>query len=246
MGKSETPGVVAEHEAIEAFQQRGDRQALGRLLAAHEGYIKACAWQFRRSKLAQEDLVQEGMLGFIEAVKAFSTSKYPGVPLLAFAKHHVRQRMAEQVLANSFPISVAPVKRLRKIFFRQADAEDSRAKAELAALARSEPFNVQMHDFSQEMEPSHYLEGVNKRNGIQSAIEILREVLDPREIAILFDMLGGEEMISYAELGRRHQVTPPTAKRHFAAALDRARTCMASVKGHEQLRELLRGDVCAV
>lgn len=77
----------------------GDDEAMSLLIASVMPIAKAKAASFANVRISDEDLVQEGMLGFLEAVKRFDISK--GVPFKAYAVTCIKNRMINAFNRNN-------------------------------------------------------------------------------------------------------------------------------------------------
>lgn len=76
----------------------GDDEAMAHLISAVTPIAKAKASGFAKARISNEDLMQEGMLGFLDAVKKFDPSK--GVPFKAFAETCINNRIVSAVRTN--------------------------------------------------------------------------------------------------------------------------------------------------
>lgn len=76
----------------------GNDEAMAHLISAVTPIAKAKASGFASARISNEDLVQEGMLGFLDAVKKFDPSK--GVPFKAFAETCINNRIISAVRMN--------------------------------------------------------------------------------------------------------------------------------------------------
>ena len=73
----------------------GDDEAMAHLISAVTPIAKAKASGFAKARISNEDLMQEGMLGFLDAVKTFDVSK--GVPFKAYAEACINNRIISAV-----------------------------------------------------------------------------------------------------------------------------------------------------
>ncbi len=85
-------------EELAALAANGDDEAMAHLISAVTPIAKAKASGFANARISNEDLVQEGMLGFLDAVKKFDPSK--GVPFKAFAETCINNRIISAVRMN--------------------------------------------------------------------------------------------------------------------------------------------------
>lgn len=104
-----------ELELAEKFQQEQDLDAARRLVMSHLRFVVRVARGYSGYGLAQADLIQEGNIGLMKAVKRFDPAV--GVRLVSFAVHWVRAEMHEFILRNWRIVKVATTKAQRKLFF---------------------------------------------------------------------------------------------------------------------------------
>ena len=120
-----------ERELATRLRRDGDLDAAWRLVTSHLRYVAKVARGYRGYGLPQEDLIQEGNIGLMKAVKRFDPAV--GVRLVSFATHWVRAEIHEFVLRNWRIVKVATTKAQRKLFFNLRGA-----KRHLGALSREE------------------------------------------------------------------------------------------------------------
>lgn len=95
MTSKPTAGREPDERRLLGLAKDGDRQAEDRLVAGYEGVIRARASQFHVSGLEAEDLIQEGMIGFIGAIRHFDTSK--GASFRTYASLCITSRILSAV-----------------------------------------------------------------------------------------------------------------------------------------------------
>ncbi|HEY2347210.1 MAG TPA: RNA polymerase sigma factor RpoH [Xanthomonadaceae bacterium] len=111
------PVLTVEDEQALARQYR-DREDLGaarQLVMAHLRFVVHVARGYQGYGLGMSDLVQEGNIGLMKAVKRFDPDQ--GVRLVSFAVHWIRAEMHEFILRNWRIVKVATTKAQRKLFF---------------------------------------------------------------------------------------------------------------------------------
>lgn len=144
------PLLTAEEEssAARSLRDQGDLEAAGRLVLSHLRLVVAISRQYMGYGLAQGDLIQEGNVGLMKAVKRFDPDQ--GVRLVSYAMHWIKAEIHEYILKNWRMVKVATTKAQRKLFFNlrsmkhqlkadQADGETHRntlTEAEVAHVAR--------------------------------------------------------------------------------------------------------------
>jgi len=111
------PVLSAERERSLAvrLQDEGDLEAARELVMSHLRFVVRIARGYSGYGLALGDLVQEGNIGLMKAVKRFDPNA--GVRLVSYAVHWVRAEMHEFILRNWRIVKVATTKAQRKLFF---------------------------------------------------------------------------------------------------------------------------------
>ncbi|GAB4185698.1 MAG: RNA polymerase sigma factor RpoH [Wenzhouxiangellaceae bacterium] len=104
-----------EQELARNFQQKEDLESARRLVMAHLRFVVHVAKGYSGYGLPLADLIQEGNIGLMKAVKRFDPQQ--GVRLVSFAVHWIRAEMHEYILRNWRIVKVATTKAQRKLFF---------------------------------------------------------------------------------------------------------------------------------
>ena len=104
-----------ERELAMRLQQGGDLEAARQLVMSHLRFVVHVAKSYSGYGLPQADLVQEGNIGLMKAVKRFDPSV--GVRLVSFAVHWIKAEIHEYILKNWRMVKVATTKAQRKLFF---------------------------------------------------------------------------------------------------------------------------------
>jgi len=104
-----------EHALAVRLQSENDLEAARRLVMAHLRFVVRIARGYSGYGLALGDLIQEGNIGLMKAVKRFDPNQ--GVRLVSFAVHWIRAEMHEFILRNWRIVKIATTKAQRKLFF---------------------------------------------------------------------------------------------------------------------------------
>ena len=114
---NQIPMLSVEHEQILArqFRDDGDLEAARHLVLAHLRFVVHVARGYAGYGLGVGDLVQEGNIGLMKAVKRFNPDM--GVRLVSFAVQWIRAEIHEFILKNWRIVKVATTKAQRKLFF---------------------------------------------------------------------------------------------------------------------------------
>ena len=123
--------VEEERELADRLYYQEDVEAARQLVMSHLRFVVHIARSYAGYGLAQADLVQEGNVGLMKAVKRFNPEM--GVRLVSFAVHWIRAEIHEFILRNWRIVKVATTKAQRKLFFNLRSA-----KKKLAWLNQNE------------------------------------------------------------------------------------------------------------
>jgi RNA polymerase sigma-32 factor len=110
-----------EHALAEHYRRDGDLESAWRLVLSHLRFVVRVARGYSGYGLAEADLIQEGNIGLMKAVKRFDPDV--GVRLVSFAVHWIRAEMHEFILRNWRIVKVATTKPQRKLFFNLRGAK---------------------------------------------------------------------------------------------------------------------------
>src|SRR4051795_8508737 len=111
------PLLTAEQETElgRRWREREDVEAARQLVLSHLRLVVAVSRNYLGYGLPQADLIQEGNIGLMKAVRRFDPER--GVRLVSFALHWIRAEMHEYILRNWRLVKVATTKAQRKLFF---------------------------------------------------------------------------------------------------------------------------------
>ncbi len=136
-----------EVEFARKFREQNDLEAAGKLVLSHLRLVVSVSRKYLGYGLPHGDLIQEGNIGLMKAVKRFDPDQ--GVRLVSYALHWIRAEIHEYILKNWRMVKVATTKAQRKLFFNlrsmkqgfkdDADAETHRetlTDAQIDVMAR--------------------------------------------------------------------------------------------------------------
>ncbi|MFM1978508.1 MAG: polymerase, sigma 32 [Pseudomonadota bacterium] len=111
------PVLTAEQELDYAtrLKNNNDLEAAKALIVSHLRLVASIARGYSGYGLPQADLIQEGNIGLMKAVKRFDPSR--GVRLVSFAMHWIKAEMHEYIVRNWRLVKIATTKAQRKLFF---------------------------------------------------------------------------------------------------------------------------------
>lgn len=104
-----------EHELAIRLKRDNDLEAAKGLILSHLRLVVSIARSYSGYGLPQADLIQEGNLGLMKAVKRFDPER--GVRLVSFAVHWIKAEIHEFILRNWRLVKIATTKAQRKLFF---------------------------------------------------------------------------------------------------------------------------------
>ena len=110
-----------EQELARRYRRDNDLDAARRLVLSHLRFVVRVARGYNGYGLQQADLIQEGNVGLMKAVKRFDPDM--GVRLVSFAVHRIRAEIHEFILRNWRIVKVATTKAQRKLFFNLRSAK---------------------------------------------------------------------------------------------------------------------------
>lgn len=138
--------VEEEGRLARKFRDDEDLSAARELILSHLRLVVSIARQYLGYGLPHADLVQEGNVGLMKAVKRFDPDR--GVRLVSFAIHWVKAEIHEYILKNWRLVKIATTKAQRKLFFnlrsmkRDSNALNTDQVGEIAAKLNVRPEDV--------------------------------------------------------------------------------------------------------
>ncbi len=130
------PMLTPEEEtSLAEQQQNGDLEAAKKLILSHLRVVVSIARGYDGYGLNQADLIQEGNIGLMKAVKRFEPTR--GARLFSFAVHWIKAEIHEFILRNWRLVRVATTKPQRKLFFNLRSMRKS-----LSALSPKEAQDI--------------------------------------------------------------------------------------------------------
>jgi len=104
-----------ELELATRFKKENDLEAARQLIVSHLRLVASIARGYMGYGLPQADLIQEGNIGLMKAVKRFDPER--GVRLVSFAMHWIKAEIHEYIVRNWRLVKIATTKAQRKLFF---------------------------------------------------------------------------------------------------------------------------------
>jgi RNA polymerase sigma-32 factor len=157
------PILSAEEEFSLAvkFQKENDLEAARKLILSHLRLVTSIARGYNGYGLPQADLIQEGNIGLMKAVRRYDPER--GVRLVSFAMHWIKAEIHEYIVKNWRLVKIATTKAQRKLFFNLRSMKsgiNTMQPTEVAHIARE--LNVK---------PEEVLEMESRLNGHEISLE---------------------------------------------------------------------------
>lgn len=232
-------GLSEEEEKALAiqFMKTGDLNAAYRLTTANLTLVVRIAMTYRREWQNVMDLVQEGNIGLMKAVKNFDP--FRGVRLSAYASWWIKSYILKYILDNWRLVRVGTTNVRRKLLYnlrkekekleREGFAPTTKLLAERFGVAESEVIDVQaslgaadvsvdtpthegstqtpLHTLTDSTSPETHLEALQIREALMEKIETFKKSLKPIELEILANRLLGDSPRSLQEIGDDYTIT---------------------------------------
>lgn len=132
--------ILTQEEELQlarSLRDEGSIDAARQLVLSHLRLVVAIARGYKGYGLPQADLIQEGNIGLMKAVKRFDPER--GVRLVSFAVHWIKAEIHEFILRNWRMVKIATTKAQRKLFFNlrsMKQAFDTMSQEEVAEVAK--------------------------------------------------------------------------------------------------------------
>lgn len=108
-----------EHALAVRFKETGDVEAAQELVVSHLPFVVKIAFQYRHYMIPVQDLIQEGAIGLMKAVKRFEPAK--GYRLVSFAIWWIKAYIKNYILKSWNLVKLGTTQAQRKLFFRIGD-----------------------------------------------------------------------------------------------------------------------------
>jgi len=147
---NQLPMLTAEREVElgRQLRERDDLLAARELILSHLRLVVSVARQYLGYGLPHADLIQEGNVGLMKAVKRFDPER--GVRLVSFAVHWIKAEIHEYIIRNWRLVKVATTKAQRKLFFNLRSMRPDGQTLDPSQVDRiAEELNVRREDVSE-------------------------------------------------------------------------------------------------
>lgn len=252
--------VEEEHELATRWCEKEDVEAARYLVLSHLRLVVSVSRSYMGYGLPLADIIQEGTIGLMKAVKRFDASR--NIRLVTFAIHWIRAEINEYVIKNWRIVRTVTTKNQRKLFFnlrssRQEIGNLSEVEAEELAqkldVSREEIFDMNMRltgsdvgliaDNSDEVGPADWLKDENatpervlaKRRQDKLHTEGIREALDEldersQDIICSRWLADAENQKTLTELGQHYGISAERVRQIETKAMQKMKSYLAKYK----------------
>jgi len=178
--------ILTQEEELQlarALRDEGSIDAARQLVLSHLRLVVAIARGYKGYGLPQADLIQEGNIGLMKAVKRFDPER--GVRLVSFAVHWIKAEIHEFILRNWRLVKIATTKAQRKLFFNLRSlkqALDTMSQEEVAEVAKQ-----------LDVKPEEVVEMETRFSGRDISLEPLSEDDDEETFSPIAYLTDGSE-----------------------------------------------------
>ena len=245
------PLLTAEEEKALALRYReaGDLMAAQQLVLSHLRYVVRIGRGYNGYGLALSDLIQEGTIGLMKAVKRFDPEV--GVRLVSFAVHWIKSEIHDYVIRNWRIVKVATTKAQRKLFFNLRSLKEAKKRlgwfsmAEVEAVAtdlgvtvddvKEMECRLNAHDDSLDPFQSDEM-GLGETSfqepdevEIQGKLSSALEALDSRSLEIVSNRYLSDSKTSLKELAEKYDISIERVRQIEKAAIKKLRDEMSDL-----------------
>ncbi len=228
--------VKQEQELAHRLVDEGDLDAARQMVMAHLRFVVYVARSYSGYGLSQADLIQEGNVGLMKAVRRFDPTF--GVRLMSYAVHWIKAEIHEFILRNWRIVKVATTKPQRKLFFnlrrakkrlgRMNEAEITDVADELGVVpeevrrmetrlsaqdanfdndAEEDDYSPSQYLTSPDSDPADLVEADNLRTQQSAQLATAFTTLDPRSREIIQGRWLAEKKTTLQELASRFDIS---------------------------------------
>jgi RNA polymerase sigma-32 factor len=226
-----------ERELTDRLKKNNDLEAARKLILSHLRLVVKVARGYGGYGLQQSDLIQEGNIGLMKAVRRFDPKV--GVRLITYAIHWIRAEIHEFIIKNWRIVKIATTKAQRKLFFnlRKLTKNNQLSENEVGFIAKElsvsekevrhmaqrlfsfdQGFDSPSNDNDQTTAPAHYLEDAdaNPENLLanedyqqqqQQQLNLAMQRLEPRSQDIISARWLTEKKTTLQELARKYNIS---------------------------------------
>ncbi len=213
-----------ETDLARRLREHGDVEAAGRLVLSHLRLVVSISRQYLGYGLPHGDLIQEGNVGLMKAVKRFDPDQ--GVRLVSYAMHWIKAEIHEYILRNWRMVKVATTKAQRKLFFNLRSMKQGlKADALEGETHRSTLTPSEVHRVATELnvKPEEVVEMETRLSGGDMALEPQGDDSDDEFAPIAYLADDRHEPTATLEARHRDWLASDGITQALAALDDRSR-----------------------
>ncbi len=244
-----------EFELASKLQQDNDLQAAWQLVTSHLRYVVFIARGYAGYGFQQDDLIQEGNIGLMKAVKRFDPAR--GVRLATYAAYAIKAQIHDFIIANWSLVKAVTTKAKRKLFFKLRSTKEklgwlneseTNAIAETLEVSPNEVREMEgvMYQPDQSFDgdddeiaspastmadyrfaPEEILVGADFQSNATEALSKAISSLDERSQEIIHERWIAEEKTTLTALADRFNVSAERIRQIEAQAIAKLKTAMA-------------------
>lgn len=247
-----------EHEYAVAVQTNNCPVAARKLLESHFRFVASMARKFSNCyKVDVDDLIQQGCIGLLNAIKKFCPARYPDIRFVTYAKLHIKSEILNYVLENVRSYRIATTKSQRKLFYNlnkyrtgnshsMSDATvamvaqdlgvtesevrimESKLRSEDASLDSEEGELIQNQLLSSKLDPARIYEEITDETNAIKRIKDAIGTLSERNQSIVYHRLIAEEQKGLRELAEEHGVSVERVRQIESESIVKIRKLIAA------------------
>jgi RNA polymerase sigma-32 factor len=205
--------ILSEHEEVRLarqFHEAGDLDAARQLVLSHLRLVVSVARGYLGYGLPHADLIQEGNVGLMKAVKRFDPER--GVRLVSFAIHWIKAEIHEYILRNWRLVKIATTKAQRKLFFNLRSL-----KSDLHTMGQEEVHSMAL---TLNVKPEEVVEMETRLSGQDVALEASGEEEEEQRMAPIAYLADPHAEPSEALADRQLQLRQEEGLRQALSSLD--------------------------
>jgi RNA polymerase sigma-32 factor len=244
-----------EFELASKLQQDNDLQAAWQLVTSHLRYVVFIARGYAGYGFQQDDLIQEGNIGLMKAVKRFDPAR--GVRLATYAAYAIKAQIHDFIIANWSLVKAVTTKSKRKLFFKLRSTKEklgwlneseTNAIAETLEVSPNEVREMEgvMYQPDQSFDgdddeiaspastmadyrfaPEEILVGADFQSNATEALSKAISSLDERSQEIIHERWIAEEKTTLTALADRFNVSAERIRQIETQAIAKLKTAMA-------------------
>jgi len=236
-----------EHKLALRYYEKKDLEAAHKLVTSNLRFVVKTAYEYRQYGVSIKDLIQEGNIGLMTAVKKFDPHK--GNRLITYAVWWIRSRMQEHILKTTGIVKRGTRALKKKLFYKSIEAGTGTHGTDETGIQGGDcdPAEVTTWDFSldaplDDQNATTYMDGLvdegadqaelasnNQEEAlVKSSVTNALAVLNKRELAVIRKRTMAEEPVSLHLLGIELGVSRERVRQIEGAAMKKLKAALGS------------------